>query len=324
VRAGGAIQGLLALPFRPGGARGWGLQLQEVMAPEAHLQVAGNPAQMVRLLAGQHDLVHTVLPFVRTSKPLLATVHGDFEAESPLYRRGYRSLLRRADAVTVPSTFLRDRLRERGLADLARGGIQVIPNGCADATHRWTPRVDAGAGGLRLLVASKFAFPDKTRGTVELVQNLAALRSALGPFTVDVVGGGALAGQVRDAVQAAGPGFQFLGWRDDLPRLMAQADLLVYRSYLDNQPLLLIQAMLCGLPILANRVGDTPNMLAPAALADGREELARALERLQAPEARLALSLDHRARAERTYLWAQVKPRWLTLYRELLAAHGPA
>jgi glycosyltransferase involved in cell wall biosynthesis len=299
---------LLALPFRPGGARSWGLGLRDALAPEARVRLVARPGDLPRLLAPRCDIVHTALPFVRSwRRPVVATVHGDFRRESRLYRRGYESLLRRADALTVPSVFLRDRL-----------GVdaQVVPNGVADQGLRW--RVREGPG-LRVLVASKFAFAEKTRGTVEAVEELAALRPRFPGLEVDVAGDGAFSGQVEDAVRKAGPGFRFLGWRDDLPARMAQADVLVYRSHLDNQPLLVIQAMLAGLPVLANPVGDLPNMLPPEALADAGGPFEDALRRLGDPRQRAALSREQRRRAESTYLWDALKPRWLALYRGLLA-----
>jgi glycosyltransferase involved in cell wall biosynthesis len=301
------LETVLALPFRRGGPWSWGHGLAQALAPEAGVRLADSPLAMRRLL-GRHDLVHTAVPFVHSRGPLLATIHGDFRLESLRYRGAYERLLQRADACTVPSRFLRERL------DLP--GATVLPNGVSDPGMRWRPPADGATDApLRVLVASKFDFLAKTQGTLDAIAALARMQTRL-PLKVAVAGAGKMEGQVRQAAQRAG--FEVLGWQSDLPRLFSGHDVLVYRSYLDNQPMLLIEAMLSGIPIVANRVGDTPDLLPPEALADDDAELESRLEALAHPQAREHLSRELRRRGE-SYLWPRLKPRWLALYEGLLA-----
>jgi len=295
---------VLALPFRPGGPRSWGHGLARALRPEAEVELAESPGHMRRLL-GAHDLVHTCVPFVHSRGPLLATLHGDFRRESRLYRAGYERLLRRASAVTVPSRFLQDRLK---LPDAL-----VIPNGIAEPTTRWAP--SGAEGPLRVLVASKFAFPDKTQGTVDLLADLGRIAARL-PLRISVAGGGPLEDRVKAAATQAGA--TWLGWQSDLPALFARHDVLVYRSHHDNQPVLLLEAMATGIPVIANHVGDTPDLLPADALADDETVLEERLRALADPAARQRLSRELRRRGD-GYTWAALKPRWLALYRGLLA-----
>jgi glycosyltransferase involved in cell wall biosynthesis len=53
----------------------------------------------------------------------------------------------------------------------------------------------------------------------------------------------------------------FLGKRDDVPSLMAQADIFVLPSIIENQPLSVIEAQLAGKAIIASNVGGLPEII---------------------------------------------------------------
>ncbi len=55
---------------------------------------------------------------------------------------------------------------------------------------------------------------------------------------------------------------RFLGARNDIPELMASADLLVMPSESEGLPFTLLEAMAAGLPVLATAVGRIPEILA--------------------------------------------------------------
>ncbi|MEA4903024.1 glycosyltransferase family 4 protein [Desulfitobacterium sp.] len=53
----------------------------------------------------------------------------------------------------------------------------------------------------------------------------------------------------------------FLGNRDDIPSLLAQADIFVLPSIIENQPLSIIEAQLAGKAIIASDAGGLPEMI---------------------------------------------------------------
>ena len=58
-------------------------------------------------------------------------------------------------------------------------------------------------------------------------------------------------------------GVDFLGPRDDVPALMAAADLLVLPSDFEGLPLVVLEAMAARLPVVATRIGGTTEALGP-------------------------------------------------------------
>lgn len=50
----------------------------------------------------------------------------------------------------------------------------------------------------------------------------------------------------------------FLGTRDDVPEILACADIVVLSSHMEANPLSVLEAMACGKPVVATRVGSVP------------------------------------------------------------------
>lgn len=102
-----------------------------------------------------------------------------------------------------------------------------------------------------------------------------------------VVGDGVLAGESERLAQELGLGdrVRFLGSRDDVPELLAQAACVLLASDYESSPLAVVEGMAAGLPVVASDAAGIGELvedgrtgyLAPAGDADG---LAAALERV--------------------------------------------
>ena len=118
------------------------------------------------------------------------------------------------------------------------------------------------------------------------------------------VGQGPLEATIRERHRDLGLGdrFRLLGYRDDVPRLLAAADVFAMSSVVEGYPVALMEAMAMGLPVVATAVGGVPaavrhgqdGLLVPArdpsALAAAVQQLADDPER----RARLAASAAER------------------------------
>jgi L-malate glycosyltransferase len=109
--------------------------------------------------------------------------------------------------------------------------------------------------------------------------------------------------------------------------LYDSADIFLNGSEIDNQPLSILEAFACGLPVVTTDAGGIPDMVTPEKTAlmvamGQHEQLAGAALRLLDDE-RLAQSIIAQARVEcRKYLWDTVGEQWLNLYRQLAEASG--
>jgi glycosyltransferase involved in cell wall biosynthesis len=140
-------------------------------------------------------------------------------------------------------------------------------------------------------------------------------------LTLQLAGDGPERAALEDQARRAGLAerVRFLGFRTEVPQLLAEADAFVLPSLLEQQPLALTEAMAAGLPCLATDVGGVADQLGPdgvvvaagsaAALADG-------LLALLEPD---AADLGRRAaqRARERFSLADCARRHLELYNAL-------
>lgn len=100
-----------------------------------------------------------------------------------------------------------------------------------------------------------------------------------------VAGDGELLAGLRDRATGAGLPITFLGWRSDIPKLIAASDIAILTSDNEAVPLTLIEASMAGLPLVSTNVGSVSDVLVndlngylvdsePAALADALQKLA--------------------------------------------------
>jgi L-malate glycosyltransferase len=211
-----------------------------------------------------------------------------------LQRLAYRS----ATKVVANSSAARTVLEQEGVA---RESIAVIPNG-VDAASFPKRSHETATRPARTIITVANLRPEKSHET--LIAAVALLAADLPGLQLQIVGDGPRRETLEANVRAAGLDrrVSFLGHREDIPELLAQADVFVLPSQSEAFPNGAIEAMAAGLPVIASAVGglldliehgDTGLLVQPGDAA----ALAHALRRVLTDRP-LAARLGNAARAE--------------------------
>lgn len=168
------------------------------------------------------------------------------------------------------------------------------------------------------------------KGLLDLFEAVRQLTSPPGTWELVVVGGAAEVGereaeQVREAARAAGLGASLVGQRhgEELRRTYASASALVLPSHWEGQPMVILEAMASGLPIVSTRIGAIPDVVRDAVegvLLDARDVpgLAAALDRvISSPDDRARWGAAARERALGHHDVPVLARRLATLYAEV-------
>lgn len=126
--------------------------------------------------------------------------------------------------------------------------IFTVRNGVSDTPLRATPSRHPP----RLIMVARFASP---KDQALLLRALASLKEL--PWSLDLVGDGPLLPQVKALAQtlSLSERVRFLGRRMDVDRLLAEAQIFVLVSNWEGLPLVVLEAMRAGLPVVASDVG---------------------------------------------------------------------
>ncbi|MCR8645187.1 glycosyltransferase family 4 protein [Paenibacillus sp. N1-5-1-14] len=103
----------------------------------------------------------------------------------------------------------------------------------------------------------------QVKGIHVLLKALHKLKSVRDDWHCWIVGDGELREVLEKQMHDYGlqQQVQFLGFRDDVPALLAQSDIFVLPSIHDNQPLSVIEAQLAGKPVIVSSGGGLPEMV---------------------------------------------------------------
>lgn len=151
------------------------------------------------------------------------------------------------------------------------------------------------------------------------------LEPAQQPLTLKIVGDGVMRPQLESLARSLelGGTVQFLGERDDVPSLLAEASMFVLPSLTEGISLTLLEAMARGLPVVATNVGGNPEVvvdgesgfLVPAQDADA---LARAMMRIHLDQDLAAnMGLSGRRRIEAGFSVKRMVRDYERIYTEV-------
>jgi len=259
---------------------------------------------------------------------IVTTLHGTditLVGQDPSYFTITKFSIEKSDAVTAVSTYLRDETyRAFGCVGC---DVVVIPNfvGSAEyhpATDGTCRRALAPADHKIITHVSNFR---PVKRLLDVVRVFAAVRRAV-PATLVLVGDG----PDRDAAQheadrlKLGRDVRFLGKVDRVADVLRGSDLFLLPSEEESFGLAALEAMACGVPVIASRVGGLPEVvvdgetgyLVPVGALEEMAERAIGVLRDGALQQRMS-----RRAAERAgdFSVERVVPQYEQLYQTLLA-----
>ena len=237
-------------------------------------------------------------------------------AEATLYRSLERAAARWCRYIVAVSEHERD-------AGLAAGvgrpeQYRVIPNG-VDVQRFAEPREPVPG-----LVLSLGRLAPQKRPDIAL-RAFALARARVASAELQLASDGPLRGELVRLVRELGleGRVRFLGYRDDVPALLARAACLVVASDYEAGPLTVLEAMAAGVPVVATRAGGTPEALGDTGILvepGDVEALAAGIERLLSDPAEAArLGEAARRRVRERFTREAAVAATVALYEELAA-----
>jgi len=247
-------------------------------------------------------------------KKILLNYHSG-EAEDHLQRwpRSTRSMLRLVDKIVVPSEYLVRVFAKFGYE--ARAIFNIIDLDTFEFRQRTT---------LRPIFLSNRNL-ETHYGVDDLLRSFAYIQREIPDAVLTVVGDGSQRNALENLaneLQLQHTTFTGRVEHDEINRQYFATDIYLNASKIDNQPLSILEAFTCGLPVVTTNAGGIPDIVTDkitgflVPVGDYEGLAARALNLLT--DGDIAQTMIESARAECTkYTWSVVCPQWLDLYHSV-------
>jgi glycosyltransferase involved in cell wall biosynthesis len=254
------------------------------MAPDLDLRedLRGLRELAARLAAGGYDIVHTHsakagalgrIAARRVGIPVVVhSFHGFpfHEFQSPVRRRAYLAMERRlaritdyflTDGTVVAADAVRLRLAP---PERVRAITSPVDHGMARVSEkaRAQARLLLGVPTTAKLVGT-VARLDAQKAPLDMVEAFAALDRD--DVYMAWVGDGELRGRTESLIARRGlqDRFLLLGNRSDVARLLPGLDVFALSSLYEGLPCAVVEAMICGIPVVATAVNSLPEIVVP-------------------------------------------------------------
>jgi glycosyltransferase involved in cell wall biosynthesis len=251
-------------------------------------------------------------------------------------RRSLPEYDRPAHSLLLPLRALADRFADAVVANSEAVGeawvnanrtlaskVRVIANGIDATPEAGSRRFSERERPTAICVANLIAY----KGHETLLEAAAIVARRTREWSLLLVGDGPERPTIERKIERLELGdlVRLLGYRDDVDRLLDEADLAILPSYTEGLPNAVLEAMAHGLPVVATEVGGTASLVETGAgiLVPPRDPaaLAEALwTMLCDPELRRRAGQEGRAVVEARYGVARMRDETLALFHELMRA----
>jgi glycosyltransferase involved in cell wall biosynthesis len=309
-------------------ALGLRIKAFEFDRPDAFKSWLADHATLLHVHAGigweGHDLVRIGKA---AGLPVIRTEHLPYVLTSPIQQAEYGAMLLSVDRVITVSRAAYDSFSSRhGTSRFA-----LVPNGIApkptSADRDSTRQAFGVADGPLVLTVARFT-PQKGHSTLLEAVPLVLEQHPRARFVW--VGDGPDFPTMEEAVQRAGleEAVTLLGLRDDVPDLLAAADLMVLPSLFEGLPLVLLEAMAAGVPVVTTQIGGSVEAVGEGhpffAVPGDAAALAKAIiSALDDPAAAKASGDAGRQRFNQHFLASRMAAHTADIYASVMAQSSP-
>jgi glycosyltransferase involved in cell wall biosynthesis len=211
--------------------------------------------------------------------------------------------------------------------------VYYLPNGIDLSTYRnlGLSRIAGTKYPLQLKVLY-LGYIGKSKGSFDLIEAAGETMSQKVPAIFDLVGEDVSPGeveQIKKQIEQTGLGnvVTLHPTASDAKKIdfFREADIFIYPSYSEGMPIAVIEAMACGLPVIATRVGGLPDLVTDGIngiLVDAGhpDQLMSALKSLSLkPDLRVSMQLNSYQRAFDEYEIEKHVTRLVDIYGKTLA-----
>ena len=291
-------------------------------------------ARLTRLVrARRPDVVHThlvhadvygALASLASRATLVSTMHNDDPFRRGSFRHVERLFARRAARIVcITAALARFNVEEVGLPEAK---LVVVHYGLDALPAAWGPPggPNLPEGVPLLLAVSRL---ERQKGLDVAIEALAVVRTTQPAAVLLLLGAGSLQKELQDlaAVRGLADAVHFAGHTGDVAHWLERADVLVHPARWEGFGLVLLEAMLAELPVVASNVSSIPEIVADGETGllvppDDVERLAAAITALlEDPARRAAYGSAALERARQRFSVERMTAHTIAVYKEALA-----
>lgn len=250
-----------------------------------------------------------------------------FASHYKLLRPLVRELWHDADALVAVS----NGLREYAYETTPNLPIEVIPNAIELSVFR-PPRQRPASETVQLLFVGRFNAFKNVEMLFDVIDKLLAM--AIDNIELQLVGDGAQRSNLeRLTVERNLTRYvRFTGWVDraELVDIYRRADLFVTATTWEGMPNTVLEAMACGLPVVATNASGLRELVRDGVnghlidINDAQTFTERLADLIDNPYERQRMGKESRKIAEQEFAWEYIAEQYVTIYRRVLGESQPA
>lgn len=204
---------------------------------------------------GKNKYIITNVPLIfRFSKNnFILNIHGNYKKERSLLKNplGYLYGLNKlwSKNIVIPSNYLKEKLNLNNAIVISN----ALPEEIIELGAKTRRIINDKT--VNLIMVTMFGFREKAEGVLNVIKSLSGIRTEK-EVVLNIFGKGHFENEIKkrakDITMPDNIKVSFKGYSNDIYNEYVKSDIFVYWSDLDNMPIVFLEAMAFGLPIIAN------------------------------------------------------------------------